>query len=114
MAEPGAGRMIAVIGNGIIGHGIAEIFASAGWQVRLIGRDARSLDAAVAKIAASLATFEAHGLVTAAQREAALRAIATTTLLDDAAAAELVIEAVPEEMGLKREIFGRLDAICRP
>src|SRR5947209_4717418 len=96
MAEPGAGRMIAVIGNGIIGHGIAETFAGAGWQVRLIGRDQRSLDGAVAKIGTSLAMFETHGLVTAAQREAALRAIATTTRLDHAAAAELVIEEGPD------------------
>jgi 3-hydroxybutyryl-CoA dehydrogenase len=110
MAQP---QEIAVIGNGIIGHGIAEIFAGAGWRVTLIGRRQESLAAALGKIAASLAGFEAHGLVTAAQREAALRLIVTTTDLDAAASAGLAIEAVPEDMALKRAIFARLDAVCR-
>ncbi len=106
--------LMAVIGNGIIGHGIAEIFAAAGWQVRLIGRSEESLAAALRKIAASLSEFAAHGLTNAARAEAALARIATTTALDDAAAASLVIEAVPEDMALKRDIFGRLDEICAP
>jgi len=109
-----AGRMIAVIGNGIIGHGIAEVFAGGGWRVRLIGRSRQSLDAALAKIEASLRMFETHGLVTEAQRERALGSIETTTRLEDADRADLVIEAVPEDMALKREIFGRLETICRP
>ena len=106
------GRTIAVIGNGIIGHGIAEIFAAAGWQVRLIGRSGPSLDGALAKIAASRRDFERHGLATEEDSAAALRRIAPTTRLEDAAEAELVIEAVPEDMDLKRDIFARLDAMC--
>jgi len=50
MAANAKARTIAVIGNGIIGHGIAEIFAAGGWRVRLIGRKAESLTAARAKI----------------------------------------------------------------
>ena len=65
-----ADRTIAVIGNGIIGHGIAEIFAGAGWQVRLIGRSKASLDGAIAKISASLEAFQKHGLVSPKQRAA--------------------------------------------
>ena len=113
MAAEGKLR-IAVIGNGIIGHGIAEIFACGGWQVILVGRSKASLAAALDKIAASLALFETHGLVNAAQKAAALAVIATTTSLDDAAPAEFVIEAVPEDMQLKRRIFARLDEICAP
>ena len=105
-------RIVAVIGNGIIGHGIAEIFAMSRWQVRLVGRNAASLAAALGKIETSMASFEAHGLASAAQSKEALARIATTLRLDDAADAELVIEAVPEDMELKRDIFGRLDAIC--
>jgi len=111
MAEAGE-RRIAVIGNGIIGHGIAEIFAAGGWQVTLIGRNDASLKTALDKIAASLALFEKNGLATAAQRSAALAAIRTTTALDDAAPAGLVVEAVPEDMALKRDIFALLDRIC--
>jgi len=114
MSEEKRMRRIAVIGNGIIGHGIAEIFAAAGWTVRLVGRSETSLAAALEKIAASRRLFAAHGLTDETEAAAALRRIATTTRLDDAADAELVIEAVPEDMALKRAIFGRLDAICAP
>ncbi len=107
-----AARTIAVIGNGIIGHGIAEIFAGAGWRVRLIGRDPASLSAARRRIAASLKLFVANRLITESGRKAALARIKTTTKLDDAKNAELVIEAVPDDMALKRAIFGRLDRIC--
>jgi 3-hydroxybutyryl-CoA dehydrogenase len=105
-------RGMAVIGNGIIGHGIAEIFAGAGWRVRLIGRSTNSLAAARARIRASMALFVANRLMTEAGRKAALARIKTTTRLEDAADAELVIEAVPEDMALKRALFGRLDRIC--
>jgi 3-hydroxybutyryl-CoA dehydrogenase len=114
MAETENAKTIAVIGNGIIGHGIAEIFAGGGWHVVLIGRNPRSLDAALGKIKASMANFTAHGLMDSARADAALRRIATTTRLEDAAPAALVIEAVPEDMALKREIFGRLDDLCSP
>jgi len=112
MAARGKAREIAVIGNGIIGHGIAEIFAGAGWRVALIGRNETSLAKALERIGQSLNSFAAHGLRTARECEAALARIRTTTRLDDAAAAELVIEAVPEDMALKRRIFGRLDEVC--
>ena len=105
-------RTMAVIGNGIIGHGIAEVFAGAGWKVRLIGRDAKSLAAARARIGASLKLFVANRLMTEAGRKAALARIKTTTSLDDARDAALIVEAVPEDMALKRRIFGRLDRIC--
>ncbi len=104
-------RTMAVIGNGIIGHGIAEIFAAAGWRVHLVGRNATSLAAARARIGASLKLFVANRLMTESGRTAALGRIKTTTRLEDADAAELIIEAVPEDMALKRRLFGRLDRI---
>src|SRR5216684_6972024 len=106
------GRMVAEQTIAVIGHGIAEIFAGAGWQVRLVGRGAESLAAARKQIGASLKLFVANKLMTEAGRKAALGRIKTTTRLEDAAPAELVIEAVPEDMALKRAIFGRLDRIC--
>jgi len=112
MAGKTTSRTMAVVGNGIIGHGIAEVFAGAGWRVRLIGRDKRSLTAARAKIRASTAQLVANKLMTEAAREAGLARIKTTTRLEDARDAELVIEAVPEDMALKRALFGRLDRIC--
>jgi 3-hydroxybutyryl-CoA dehydrogenase len=105
---------VAVIGNGIIGHGIAQIFAGAGKRVVLIGRDAGSLSRAQERIAASLADFAAHGLLDPATAPAILGRIRTSVRLEDAAPAQLVVEAVTEDLQLKLDIFGRLDAICAP
>jgi len=69
---------------------------------------------AKAKIAASLAEFERHGLADPAAREATIARIAATTRLEDAAGSELVVEAVTEDLPLKIEIFGALDRICPP
>jgi 3-hydroxybutyryl-CoA dehydrogenase len=105
---------VAVIGNGIIGHGIAQIFAMAGKSVVMIGRKEESLAGAVAKIAASLDDFIAHGLVPGGEKPGILARVATSTSLDGARAAELVIEAVTEDLALKQDIFGKLDKLCPP
>lgn len=105
---------VAVIGNGIIGHGIAQIFAAAGNRVILIGRNQDSLDRAMKKIAASLGDFAAHGLIERSSLPATLARIRTSLHLEDAAAAQLVIEAVTEDLALKVELFGKLDQMCPP
>jgi 3-hydroxybutyryl-CoA dehydrogenase len=114
MPVPASLDTVAVIGNGIIGHGVAQVFATAGKRVHLIGRSADSLARAKIRIGEGLALFAEHRLITKAETKAALARIATSTDLDDARDAELVIEAVPEDMALKLSIFGRLDAICPP
>jgi 3-hydroxybutyryl-CoA dehydrogenase len=114
MAVPAQLATVAVIGNGIIGHGIAQIMATAGHAVRLVGRSPGSLDAALDRIRASLASFEAHALVTRSEADAAVGRITTSTRLEDAGAAELVFEAVTEDMPLKHGIFEQLDALCPP
>lgn len=105
---------VAVIGNGIIGHGISQVFAASGQTVIMIGRNPDSLARARERIAASLADFVAHGLADEADVGKTLGRIRTSVALDDAAEAQLVIEAVTEDLPLKRELFGRLDAICPP
>lgn len=105
---------VAVIGNGIIGHGVAQVFAMAGTAVTMIGRNSDSLARAMEKIAASLAEFERHGLAESTARASTLGRIVTTARLEDAAGAELVIEAVTEDLPLKLDIFGALDRICPP
>ncbi len=105
---------VAVIGNGIIGHGIAQIFAAAGSRVVMIGRNQDSLGRAMKKIATSLGDFAAHGLIEKSAPEASLARIQTSLRLEDAAAAQLVIEAVTEDLPLKVELFGKLDQICPP
>ncbi|WP_374368107.1 3-hydroxyacyl-CoA dehydrogenase family protein [Dongia sp.] len=105
---------IVVIGNGIIGHGVAQVFASAGHPVTMIGRSQASLDQALQKIRASLADFVANGLLSQPQAEAAAKRVALSTRLDDAAGADLVIEAVTEDLALKVDIFADLDRLCAP
>jgi 3-hydroxybutyryl-CoA dehydrogenase len=105
---------VAVVGNGIMGHGIAEVFATAGHDVVLIGRSHESLQLAIAKIAASVDEFVARGVLPEGSTKEALERITVETSLDSAKDAGLVIEALPEDLGLKAETFGRLDKICSP
>jgi 3-hydroxybutyryl-CoA dehydrogenase len=105
---------VAVIGNGIIGHGIAQVFAMAGKQVVMIGRAKPSLARALKNIEKSLGDFAAHRLIAKRDIRPILARITSSTRLEDAASAQLVIEAVTEDLPLKLDLFGRLDAICPP
>lgn len=114
MATPRELKRVAIIGNGIMGHGLAQVFAVGNYSVQMIGRNPSSLAAAMEKIKASLSLFVANDFITAGQAEAALQRIATSTNLLDAAGADLVIEAVTEDIPLKHEIFKQLDELCPP
>jgi 3-hydroxybutyryl-CoA dehydrogenase len=104
--------LVAVVGNGIMGHGIAEVFATAGHDVVLIGRNSESLEGALAKIAASVDEFVARGVLPEGSTKDALARITIETSLGLAEGAGLVIEALPENIALKVETFGRLDKVC--
>lgn len=114
MATPGEVKTVAVIGNGIIGHGLSQVFAVAKYNVRMIGRNPKSLAAAMNRIKESLKRFEAHNILTARDSKAAIGRIMTSINIKDAAPAQLVIEAVTEDLPLKHRIFGQLDQICSP
>ena len=114
MAVPGSLKSVAVIGNGIIGHGVAQVFATAGFDVVLVGRSDESLARAVENVRTSLVAFEQHGLVTADQGAAARARIATTTDLGAASSAQLVIEAITQDVPAKLALFAELDRICAP
>src|SRR5438270_14052497 len=101
MAAPDRLQTVAVIGNGIIGHGVSQVLAMAGKDVRMIGRNDASLRMAMERIADSLALFKEHALISDSESAAALARVSTTTRLEDAADAQLVVEAVPEDTELK-------------
>ena len=105
---------LAVVGNGLIGHGVAQVFAVGGKDVRLIGRREESLRTAMGKIEDSLKGFTKHGIVSAKEAQAALKRIRPTTDMNEAAAATLVVEAVPFEQELQLRTFAELDRICPP
>ena len=80
----------------------------------MIGRNQGSLDRAMKKIAVSLDDFAGHGLVDRDLLPAISARIQTSLQLEDAAAAQLVIEAVTEDLPLKLDLFSKLDRICPP
>ncbi|GLH95666.1 3-hydroxyacyl-CoA dehydrogenase family protein [Phytohabitans aurantiacus] len=107
-----AGRL-AVIGAGLMGSGIAQVAAQAGWQVTIRDLDDAALKRGVDGIRASLSKFAAKGVIGADDVDAAIGRIATTTDLDAAAEADIVVEAVFERLEIKHEVFRQLDKVCR-
>lgn len=102
---------IAVLGSGIMGHGIAQISALAGHEVALRDIKQEFLDSAIEKIRWSLDKMVSKGKSTKEDADAAFARIRTETDLEAALdGAEMVIEAVPEIMDLKRKVYSELDA----
>ena len=106
-----AGRL-AVVGAGLMGSGIAQVAAQAGWQVTLRDLDDAATARGLAAVRASLEKFAAKGTIAAEDVAAALERITTTTDLDAVADADIVVEAVFEHLELKQEIFRELDRLC--
>ena len=102
-------RSIGVVGAGQMGHGIAQVAAVAGYDVRISDVSQDALDAARKNITGSLDKLVAKERIAADLRDAALSRLATTTSLEEVAAADLVIEAVTENEAVKAEVFGTLD-----
>ena len=103
-------REVAVLGSGIMGHGIAQISAAAGYDVVL--RDVRQefLDAAMEKIRWSLDKMVSGGKIGRGEGDAVLGRIRPAVDLGEAVGgAQLVVEAVPESMELKRRVYAELD-----
>jgi len=108
-------RTIAVIGAGPVGQSIAQAVARAGYRTLLEDLLPASLRRAEAGIRRLLDRMVEQGRTTRAQADAALGRIQYTRSLEEAArAADLVIEAVPDELESKLEIFLLLDKMCRP
>ena len=105
---------VGVVGAGTMGNGIAQVFAQAGFDVRLVDASAPALERARATIVASLGKFVDKGKLSAADRDAALDRLSTDTNLETLADADFVVEAIFEEPTAKRELFGRLDAVTKP
>jgi 3-hydroxyacyl-CoA dehydrogenase/uncharacterized OB-fold protein len=103
-------RRATVIGAGTMGVGIASALLIAGIPTRLIDRDEAVLGRARDGVSRNLASLVQRGRLTAEQVEARLVMLDTSTRMADVAGAKLIIEAVYEQMALKREIFQQIDA----
>ena len=107
-----AGRL-GVVGAGLMGAGIAQVAAQAGWDVTVRDLDEGSLTRGRDAIRGSLDRFVAKEAISAQDAEAAMDRIRTTTELEAFADADIVVEAVFEKLDVKQEVFRALDKVCK-
>jgi 3-hydroxybutyryl-CoA dehydrogenase len=108
-------KTIAVIGAGMMGPGIAQVFAAHGHPVQLQGRTAAKLSIVKDRIRTNLTRMAEYGLVESAEIPRILDRIGVTTELALALRnADVVIEAITEDLGMKQELFAELDRLCPP
>lgn len=100
---------IGVIGAGTMGHGIAQIAAAAGYRVLLRDVDRESLARGISGIERNLAKGIQLGKLTEDDRDSVLQHIRGTTLLEEIATADLIIEAAPEQLQLKRDLLREVE-----
>lgn len=106
--------IVGVLGSGTMGAGIAQLAAQKGYKVLLYDIEQRFLDRAEQRMADTLAQGMAKGKISDAEAEAFRANLALTLDLADLSPCDLVIEAVPESMDLKQQLFAALDAQCAP
>jgi 3-hydroxybutyryl-CoA dehydrogenase len=106
-------QRVAVVGAGLMGGGIAQVAAQAGYDVVLRDVTPEALERGLGAIRGSYAKFVEKGRLSQDDADAALARITTTTELDAAADADLVVEAVFEKLEVKAEVFRELDRICK-
>ena len=109
-------KKVTVIGAGTMGNGIAQVYAQAGFQVAMVDTEDRFLERGFEAIKKSLGIMTKKGKITEAQANEVIsvRIKGTLDLKDAVSDADLVIEAVPEELALKQRIFEQLDEISSP
>ncbi len=106
-------RKVGILGAGTMGGGIAMNFLSAGIPVTIVEREQGALDRGVALIRKNYEATAKKGRMTPEQVETATGLLTPTLSYDDLADCDLVIEAVFELMAIKKDVFGRLDAIVK-
>lgn len=117
MSERQIGRIrkVAIVGAGLMGHGLAQIFAGKGKEVILMDLSEDLLKKGLAGIRSNLSLMAEHGIGKREEIEGVLSRVRTTTNLGEAAKeAQFVVEAVSENLDLKQKIFQDLDSLCPP
>ena len=107
-------RRIGVVGSGTMANGIAEVCVKAGYETVLVGRSTAKVDTARAAIGRSLEKAVQRGKLAAEDRDAALARLHGTIDLAGLSEADLVIEAVVEDVEVKRALFANFDELCKP
>jgi 3-hydroxybutyryl-CoA dehydrogenase len=108
-------KNIAVLGSGIMGHGIGQTFALGGYEVILNDISEELLEKAIQRIRSNLNTFIEFGITTPdSAKEALLRIKTNKNLKESVKESDFIVEALPEVMDLKKDVFKALDEYCLP
>jgi 3-hydroxybutyryl-CoA dehydrogenase len=107
-------RKVGVLGCGLMGSGIAQTAATAGFETIVREVSDELCQRGVGGIEKSLAKFAEKGTITADQQKEIRGRLNSTTSLDDLADCDIIIEAIIENLETKRETYGQLDKICKP
>jgi 3-hydroxyacyl-CoA dehydrogenase len=107
-------KTVGIMGAGTMGGGIAMNFLNAGIPVTLVEMKQEALDRGLATIRSNYERTAKRGGMSADDIEKRMGLITPTLSMDDLATVDLVIEAVFERMDIKKDVFGKLDAICKP
>ncbi len=105
---------VGVVGCGLMGGGIAQVTAQAGFVTTVVEATQALLDRGLGAVRRNLDGLVEKGRLVAGQRDATWGRLSGSTRLEDLRDADLVIEAITENVALKKETFGRLDQICPP
>src|SRR5438132_14362470 len=105
-------QRIGVIGVGLMGAGVAEVCARAGYDTLVREINDEFLAKGLERVEASMQSAVQRGKLASADQEAARSRVRGTTRLEDFADRDLVIEAAIEDLGLKKNLFAQLDQIC--
>jgi len=105
-------KRVGVLGCGLMGSGIAQVAATAGYDTIVRDVSKEFLDRGRAGIEKSLAKFVEKGKLPAADRDAALQRLTFTTAVADLQPVDIVIEAITEDLALKNALFKELDTLC--
>ncbi|MEO7981746.1 MAG: 3-hydroxyacyl-CoA dehydrogenase NAD-binding domain-containing protein, partial [Sporichthyaceae bacterium] len=107
-------RTVGVVGLGTMGAGIVEVFAREGLQVVGVEPTEEALERGRGHLRNSTDRAVSRGKLTEADRDALVARVTFTTSMEDLADVDLLVEAVPERLDLKQEVFAAADKICRP
>jgi len=106
-------RKLGVLGFGQMGSGIAQVFAQSGYDVVVVDIDADMIAKRLTEIENRLSTRVQKGKLSQEEKDAILNRISTSTNLESLADCDLVEEAAPEDLELKKQLFAKLDKICK-
>src|SRR5438067_5467894 len=105
---------VGVIGCGLMGSGIVQVSAQAGFQVLFVEANDELVRRGLGRLKETLEGLASRGKLDAKAKDAALARIAGTPRLDDLSSCDLVVEAMTENQALKNETFAKLHKICAP